>query len=420
MFDMFASAEGSPWTVARLTQHVRQLLETDWRLQDVWVEGEVSNLRHQAGSGHLYFTLKDAEAQVRCVMWRSQVARLPRLPNDGELVLAHGKIGVYEARGEYQLYCDALKPAGLGDLHRQFELLKGRLEAEGLFDPARKRPLPAVPRQIGVVTSATAAAFQDIQNVLRRRWPVATVILSPTPVQGADAPPQIIAALAALNAHTQADVIIVARGGGSLEDLWCFNDEGVARAVAASRIPVVSGVGHEIDFTLTDFAADARAPTPSAAAEMVAPDRAEFLDTVAALAERLDRAVRYLLEGYRRALDGHAGTLRYVSPEAALRNARQRVDELAARATRRVQSEAVLRRERLAGLRAAMLAVSPLATLARGYAVVTRTADGRLLTDAADAPPGTGIDVRLHEGALRARVEALREDGDGGSERDDV
>ncbi len=405
------SEPNEPWTVSALTRHIRQTLEMDWRLQDLWLEGEVSNLR-PAGSGHLYFTLKDAEAQIRCVMWKTQAARLAALPDDGDRVLAHGKIGVYEPRGEYQLYCDILKPAGLGDLYLQFEALKARLEAEGLFDAARKRPLPAFPRQIGVVTSPQAAAFQDIQNVLRRRWPVAGVILSPTQVQGADAPPQIVAALEALNAYTQADVIIVARGGGSMEDLWPFNDERVARAVAASRIPVVSGVGHETDFTLTDFAADARAPTPSAAAELVTPDRAEYLDTLAALAARLDRAMRYALDQRRRALEALASTLRYVSPEATVRNARQRVDDLLARAARQARGDLALRRARLAGVRARLEAVSTVATLARGYAVATR--DGHVLTDARDAPPGTGVNVRLHRGSLRARVEETRgEDGDG-------
>lgn len=392
----------SHWTVTDLTRYIREALEMDWRLQDLWLEGEVSNLR-PATSGHLYFTLKDAGAQIRCVMWKTQAARLARLPDDGDLVLAHGRISVYEARGEYQLYCDALRPAGLGDLYLQFEALKARLEAEGLFDPARKRPLPAFPRQIGVVTSPQAAAFQDIQNVLRRRWPAVEVILSPAQVQGIDAPPQIVAALAALNAHTQADVIIVARGGGSIEDLWCFNDEGVARAIAASRIPVVSGVGHETDFTLADFAADARAPTPSAAAEMVTPDRAEYLDALAAQVARLDRAINTALDGRRRAVEALRSALRYVSPQATIQNARQRVDDLIARAARQAQSDLRLRRERLAGLRARLEGVSPLATLARGYAVATR--DGRLLTDAGDAPPGADIGVRLHRGSLRARVE---------------
>jgi exodeoxyribonuclease VII large subunit len=422
MFELFSRAangmEPEVWTVAALTRHIRQTIELDWRLQDLWLEGEVSNLT-QAASGHLYFTLKDESAQIKCVMWREQAVLLPALPERGDMVLAHGKVSVYELRGEYQLYCDALRPAGLvGDLHRRFEQLKARLEAEGLFDPARKRPLPRFPRQIGVVTSPTAAAFQDIQNVLRRRWPAVEVILRPAQVQGAEAPPQIVAALEALNAQAQADVIILARGGGSLEDLWAFNDEQVVRAVAASRIPVVSGVGHETDFTLADFAADVRAPTPSAAAELVTPDREEYLAALLALAERLGRAVRQALDERRRALEEEGRALRHLSPAVRLQSARQQVDELMARLSRRMQAELGLRRERLAGARAALQAVSPLATLARGYAVVTRAADGHLLTDAADAPPGTDVHARLHRGGLLARVRE-RSDGDAGEERGD-
>ncbi|MBN1284999.1 MAG: exodeoxyribonuclease VII large subunit [Anaerolineae bacterium] len=401
------------WTVGALTRHIRETLELDYRLQDVWLEGEVSNFT-QAQSGHLYFTLKDPDAQIRCVMWRAQAERLAALPNHGDRVEVHGKVTVYAPRGEYQVVCDHLKPAGLGDLHRQFELLKAKLEAEGLFDPARKRPIPAFPRQIGVVTSPTAAAFQDVQNVLRRRWPAVEVILSPAQVQGEKAPPEIIAALNALNAHTGVDVILVVRGGGSLEDLWCFNDERVARAVAASRIPVVSGVGHETDFTLADFAADLRAPTPSAAAELVTPDRQEYMQAVDILGVRAGRALEQSLDRARRQVEGYERALRHLAPGARIQEARRRVQALGERAARQVRSDIALHRQRLVGMRAALDGVSPRRTLARGYAVVTRAGDNALLTDAAGAPPDTVINVRLNAGSLRARVEAPP-----GKERDD-
>src|SRR5512136_2978956 len=275
--DLFSSP--APMTVGALTRYIREMFEVDYRLQDVWVEGEVSVVSRPS-SGHIYFTLKDAAAQIACVMWKSAAPTFGALLVHGGQILAHGKVSVYEPRGSYQLYVDRVQPQGLGDLHAQFELLKARLEAEGLFAPERKRPLPEFPHRIGLVTSPTGAVIRDICNVLARRWPLVEVVLAPTQVQGEDAPPQIVAALDALYrrddlAHI-VDVIIVARGGGSLEDLWAFNDERVARKIAESPVPVVSGVGHETDFTIADFVADVRAPTPSAAAELITPDRAEF------------------------------------------------------------------------------------------------------------------------------------------------
>ncbi|MBN1966014.1 MAG: exodeoxyribonuclease VII large subunit, partial [Anaerolineae bacterium] len=371
-------------TVHELTITIRDLLESDLRLQDVWVAGEISNFRRHT-SGHLYFTLKDEQSELPCVMWRSQAAFLGFEPQHGGAVLAHGRIAVYEARGQYQLMCDTLQPAGVGDLHRQFELLKAKLDAEGLFDPERKRPIPAYPRQIGVVTSPTTAAFQDILNVIRRRYPLVEIILSPTPVQGKDAPPQIVAALERLNAHTQVDVILVARGGGSLEDLWCFNDEAVVRAVAGSRIPVVTGVGHEIDFTLVDFAADERAPTPSAAAELVTPDGPALRLELGAWSASLDDAIQAILAEQRGSLATSARLLARLSPQATIRNARQRVDDLLVRGDTRLWHGLTLRRDRLNAQARALEAANPAALLKRGYAIVTRTADGHRVTSAQDA-----------------------------------
>jgi exodeoxyribonuclease VII large subunit len=391
------------YTVNELTIYIRNLFDADPRLMDVWVEGEISNFT-RASSGHLYFTLKDAHSELRCVMWRSQAAYLGFDPQHGDAVTAHGQVTVYEARGQYQLMCDALQPTGVGDLHQQFERLKARLEAEGLFDPARKRPIPPFPRQIGVVTSPTTAAFQDIQNVLRRRYPVADVILSPTLVQGEAAPPQIVAALERLNRHTEVDVIVLARGGGSLEDLWCFNDETVVRAVAGSRLPVVTGVGHEIDFTLVDFAADQRAPTPSAAAELVTPDGPALREEVRALADQLALVIHDEIDGRRDSLAAQSRLLERLSPLVQVQNARQRIDELTGRMATHFSHRIERRRDRLASVIRAMDAAYPMTLLQRGYAVITRTEDGQRVTSAQQADAGTSVDIDLRDGRLTATV----------------
>ncbi|MBN1202535.1 MAG: exodeoxyribonuclease VII large subunit [Anaerolineae bacterium] len=391
------------YTVYQLTRYISDLFELDPALQDVWVEGEVSNFT-RASSGHLYFTLKDDKSELRCVMWRSQAELLPFDPQHGDAILAHGQVTVYEARGQYQLTCDILQPAGVGDLNRQFELLKARLEAEGLFDVDRKRPIPVFPRRIGVVTSPTTAAFQDIQNVIRRRFPLLDVILSPALVQGKDAPPQIVAAIERLNAHTDADVILVARGGGSLEDLWCFNDETVVRAVAASRIPVVTGVGHEIDFTLVDFAADQRAPTPSAAAELVTPDGVILRSTIRDLSAQLADSLTAALDDCRRALESSGRVLDRLSPLNRIQNARQRVDDLAARIDAFTRHGLARRRDRLQARIDALNAANPTALLARGYAIVTRAGDGHRVSSAHDADAGTRLLIALHDGRLTADV----------------
>ncbi len=392
-----------PYTIWQLTSYIRDLFDQDPRLFDVWVEGEISNFT-RASSGHLYFTLKDDRSELRCVMWRAQAARLAFEPQHGDAVIAHGSVTVYEARGQYQLQCDALQIAGVGDLNRQFELLKARLDAEGLFDPARKRPLPPFPRRIGVVTSPTTAAFQDILNVLSRRYPLAEIILSPTLVQGKEAPPQIVAALRRLNEHSAADVILLARGGGSLEDLWCFNDEEVVRAVVASRIPVVTGVGHEIDFTLVDFAADVRAPTPSAAAEVIAPDGPALRATVEAWSGRLAGQMAALLADHRAALGEQARLLDRLSPAVRVRNARQQVDDLLGRASARLRLDLERRRERLTAQVRALDSASPLRLLQRGYAIVTRTEDGARVTSVQHAAEDTPITITLHDGQLAATV----------------
>ena len=397
--------ETQRWTVSELTRYLREQFESDPRLQDTEVEGEVSDFRIP-GSGHAYFTLKDADATLQCVMWRSQLlAHRGDLPKHGDRVIAEGYISIYEPRGQYQLYCRRLRPAGRGDLHAEFERLKEKLAAEGLFDAERKRPVPVSPAVIGIVTSPSTAALQDVLNVLRRRRPQVRVVLSPTPVQGESAPPQIIRALEALNTQADVEVILLLRGGGSIEDLWCFNDEDLARAVAASRIPVIAGVGHEIDFTLVDFAADLRAPTPSAAAELATPITADHLRAdVQRLSQRLFNAAALRTAEQRRAYEQAMYALRRLSPRAAIDNARQQVDGLVSRATRAVQSRFALRRSELAGLKRALKSMSPMETLARGYAIV-QGPDGLVLHDPAQVRPGDRLHIRLEKGPLRATVD---------------
>ncbi len=391
-------------SVTELTVHIRAVLENDPILWDISVQGEVSNMT-RASSGHWYFTLKDSAAQLKCVMWRSSVERQSYTPQNGDALVAHGRIGVYEASGVYQLYADSVRPAGTGDLYRQFEQLKAQLEAEGLFEPERKRPIPAFPRQIGVVTSPEAAAFQDIQNVLRRRFPLVQIILSPCLVQGAEAPAQIVSALECLNRHTQVDVILVIRGGGSIEDLWAFNDERVARAIAASRIPVISGVGHETDFTIADFVADVRAPTPSAAAEIATPNIEDLRINLRGLDESMTGIITDRLSSLQSNLSMTQRTLGHVSPLNRIRNLRQRVDDWNARLASQQRQRIERMRERLTAKEAALHAANPQAIMARGYAIVSLSEEQRRLSSAKRVKPGTGITVQFHDGELKARVE---------------
>ncbi|HQE91370.1 MAG TPA: exodeoxyribonuclease VII large subunit [Anaerolineae bacterium] len=391
-----------PYTVSEITGRIRVLLEQEPLLQDVWIEGEVSNFS-RASSGHLYFTLKDAGAQINSVVWRSQAQGITYMPRSGDQVIVHGRIGLYEQGGRYQIYVDAIQPAGRGSLFQEFERLKAQLEAEGLFTPERKRPLPAYPQRIGVVTSPTAAAFRDVINVLTRRYPLAEVLLSPTLVQGETAPAQIVAALAALNARDDVDVILIVRGGGSLEDLWAFNDERVARAVAASRLPVISGVGHETDFTLTDFAADRRAPTPSAAAEMATPDRIELQVALQQHQTRLVRIFDTRLQGFRDQVTRLSHALQYLSPAARLANSRQRVDDLLAHADAAVAHRMVMQRQQVQGLSARLASLNPDAVLARGYAIVQERESGNVITSAKAITPGLALTLRLQDGEAAAR-----------------
>ena len=437
------------YTVSRLVGTARLALERG--LGVLWVEGEISNLSRPA-SGHWYFTLKDGQAQVRCAMFRQRAVLVRQPPRDGQQVLLRARTTLYEARGEFQLVVDSLEDTGEGLLRRRFEELKARLEAEGLFATARKRGLPTLPRAIGVVTSPSGAAVRDILHVLARRFPAVPVVIYPTQVQGAGSVAQIVAAIETAGRRAEVDVLIVARGGGSLEDLWSFNEEAVARAIVASPLPVVSGVGHEVDFTIADLVADVRAPTPSAAAEMVVPD-------VMVWRRRMVLAARRLLQAQEQRLDRVADRVRWLTgrleqagPEPQLQRLAQRLDDLDrrlggalpmrfARQARQVanlqhrlglcsparrlaalaQQEATLR-QRLAVVGPAMVtrsgqrlalamrtldAVSPLATLARGYALVTDE-QGRLVTNSDSLSAGDRVEVALSNGAVIAEVRGVR------------
>ena len=414
----------------------------------LWVQGEISNLARPA-SGHMYFSLKDEAAQIRCAWFRQRQRAAPSRIRDGDQVLVLGRVGIYEPRGEYQFIVDQVEPAGEGELRRRFELLKKKLAAEGLFDSGRKRPLPLLPRRIGVITSPTGAAIRDILTVLRRRFPSIPVAIYPSPVQGEAAVPCLIAALDLAARRNECDVLIIGRGGGSLEDLWAFNNEALARAIRKCPIPIVSGVGHEVDVTIADFAADVRAPTPSGAAELVAPDQLEWQRSLVGLSARLALQMRRRLGNAFQAFDWLSRRLNQCSPASRLRQQSERLRDLTralAGAMRhdftrrgrlldqirsRVLTAAPLRRlerisRRAADLQARLLrlgalpaerlrvrlrlaeralqSVSPLATLTRGYAIVTDVETGHVLMDAAKVASGKSVRARLARGSVHATV----------------
>jgi len=401
--EQLALFDASPrWTVSDLTRHLRQMLEADPDLQGIWVQGEISNLSRPS-SGHIYFTLKDTGASLRCVMWKTEAARLRFAPQDGMAIEAHGSLGIYEVAGQYQLYADSLRPMGEGALYQEFLRLKALLEAEGLFDEARKRPIPASPRRIGIVTSPTGAALRDILNTLRRRMPLAEVTLAPAPVQGEEAPLALVAALQRLNRVVAPEVILLSRGGGSIEDLWAFNDERVVRAVSESQAPVITGVGHETDFTLADFAADLRAPTPTAAAELATTITVlDLRQTLIEMAQILTGSMGALFERQHNLLEGFQSGLRFYSPIRRVQTERQRVDELSRRGNAAQAHRLELAAARLMGLENRLTALSPMAVLQRGYAVVTK--NKRVVTSKSQVQVGDALRVRVRDGEFDARV----------------
>ncbi len=439
------------YSVSRLNAEARSVLEQSFPL--VWVEGEISNLARPP-SGHIYFTLKDPQAQVRCAMFRALRQRLRFQPEDGQQVLVRARISLYEGRGEFQLVVQHMEPAGEGALQQAFERLKRKLAAEGLFDAAHKRPLPAFPRRVGVITSPGGAAVRDVIKVMARRFPAIPVTVYPIPVQGAEAPAAIREMIAVADARGECDVLILTRGGGSLEDLAAFNDEGLARAIFACRTPIVAAIGHEIDFTIAEFVADRRAPTPSAAAETVTPDAGELGKRVAVLRRRLAAQVRQRL-GFLSSQLGHLGArLAPWHPGARLGQRQQRLDELAGRmasalatrlARRRVACDGLhqrlrlhspgrtlgglaerveacrrrlaysararlqYREQRLAAAAAQLHALSPLAVLSRGYSITRSLPSGRIVRRVSAVRPGDSLETRVEDGRILSRVEETKD-----------
>jgi exodeoxyribonuclease VII large subunit len=392
-------------SVTQLSRYMNEVLKTDEILQDIWVRGEISGCKTYP-SGHCYFTLKDDEAQLPCVFFKYARLRTsaPDL-RDGMAIAANGHISFYERDGKLQLYVERVESLGDGALFLRFEQLKNRLQAEGLFDEERKRPLPSQPAVIGIVTSPQAAALRDMLRVLRNRYPLARVILSPAPVQGAEAPLAIANALDLLNVHGEAEVIIVGRGGGSIEELWAFNEEVVARAIARSRIPVISGVGHETDFTIADFVADHRASTPTAAASAAVPDIADWRVTIQAYQADLSALIEDYFSEKRAELALAARDLQRLNPQFQLDRLRQRLDDATALMQTRVEHMLTLRRERLRGVTMQLDALSPSHTVARGYAVVRRDVDQHIITSVQQAQPGDDLTIQVTDGHIHVKVQ---------------
>lgn len=388
---------------------MRDLLESEANLQELWVGGEVSNISSPS-SGHLYFTLKDREAALRCVMWRNQVARLVSVPRDGDAVEVHGSISIYEASGNYQLYADMIRPAGEGALYQEFLRLKAKLESQGLFDPQRKRPLPPWPKTIGIVTSPTGAALRDMHDTLKRRFPLVRVVLAPSRVQGSQASAEIIDALNALNKIVKPDLIIVARGGGSIEDLMAFNDEGVAQAIADSQAPVITGIGHETDFTIADFVADLRAPTPTAAAELATPDQEELRTSMTDLRRDLSISMTNTLFEMGKRLEVNYDRLLFRTPLSRVQRDQQRLDDLIHRAAMASTHAIDLYRTHLAGLSLQLQSLDPRAILQRGYSIVTQP-DGSLVSSVKQVQGGDNLRVQVSDGDFPVQVRESQEKG---------
>ena len=394
----------SIFSVAQVSRYLKEVLETDDILQDIWVQGEISGCKTYS-SGHCYFTLKDAEAQLACVFFKQARLRssAPDL-RDGMAIAANGRISLYERDGKLQLYVEYVEPLGDGALFLRFEQLKARLEAEGLFDAERKRPLPSQPAVIGIVTSPQAAALRDMLRVLRSRYPLAEVILAPTLVQGVEAPASIAAALDLLNEHGEADVVIIGRGGGSIEELWAFNEEVVARAIARSRIPVISGVGHETDFTIADFVADYRASTPTAAAAAAVPDIEDWRGDILEKEQSLTGLVEEYLNDLSEQLERTQHDLQRASPQDMLDRRRQQLDDMTALLQTHLQHIVSLRGERLQGMALRLHSLSPLLTIARGYAIVRRDTDGTIITNTQQAQPGATLTIQVTDGHIPVKV----------------
>ncbi len=403
MLPIFESSTN--WTVSQLTAYLQQLIAEEEILRDLWVVGEVSNAT-RATSGHFYFTLKDANSSLRCVMWRQQVAYQLFLPKNGDLVVAHGYIDLYPPAGVYQLYADNLIALGAGALYQEFLQRKAKLEGEGLFDKERKVPIPTFPRKIGIVTSLKAAALQDMLNTLKRRYPLAEVIIAPAAVQGEEAVPTLIRALKRLDQDIKPDVIILARGGGSIEDLWAFNDERLVRTIADLETPIVTGIGHETDYTLADFVSDLRAPTPTAAAEMVTPNLTDLQQSLQNLSQRLQNALLVQLNANRLQLNQLAHRLKLSSPANRLNIARQRLDEWSRRLELQLIHNLQQQRAKIEIYFHRLESLNPHAIFERGYSMLTNE-DGEIIRSVTQVSIGETLHTRLRDGQLNSRVESI-------------
>jgi exodeoxyribonuclease VII large subunit len=398
------------WSVTELTRHIKKILENDNAIQVIWVSGEISNIAHP-NSGHLYFTLKDRNCSLRCVMWRSDVNRLSRLPNDGEAIDIHGKVSVYEAGGQYQFYVDKIQSAGEGELYKEFLILKQKLENEGLFSEEIKRSIPKWPHSIGVVTSPTGAAFRDIINTISRRYPLAEVMISPSQVQGIEAPQSIVEAIHKLNYHAKTDVIIVARGGGSIEDLWAFNSEIVARAIANSTIPIICGIGHETDFTIADFVCDLRAPTPTAAAELATPNREEQIEYLFDLRENLNGEIKKIMSIEKQSLNLNCQSLRSQNPLMMVQSNSQKIDTLIQNMEKQTNHNIVIKKTYLYGVNQKLISLSPEKILQRGYTIVTKE-DGKIARSINQVKDHDHLNIIFIDGKAKVQVGETTQNND--------
>jgi exodeoxyribonuclease VII large subunit len=396
--------------VAEITAYIKDIFDSDPILSEIWVRGEISNFV-RSSAGHIYFSLKTGRAQIKCVLFQRNARFLTFIPGNGDAVIVHGNVSVYEANGQYQLYADLVQPEGTGLLQLQFEELRQRLESEGLFDSSRKRSLPVFPRFIGVVTSPTGAVWHDIQTVLRRRYPLGSLILAPSLVQGEEAPAAVTRALNRLHDDGRANVIVIARGGGSIEDLWCFNDERVARAVFASPVPVVSAIGHETDVTICDLVADVRAPTPSAAAEIIAPHVRELQAGLFDLLRRAETAALGSVQASRSRVNDILPRLHRASPANAVREDRLRIDARAAMMHRYLYDRISGERSRIKDLGRQLALLHPVQTMERGYAMVLDDETGGRIRAAASLNAGQGVLLRFHDGVAAATVDSVKEQG---------
>lgn len=397
-------------TVTQLNEYIKRIIDTTPQLTSIYVKGEISNFKNHYGTGHYYFTLKDEGGQLRAVMFKSSAAKMKFLPENGMKITAHGRISAFVRDGTYQLYCDSMEPDGVGALYIAYEQLKKRLESEGLFDPARKRPLPKIPIRVGIITSATGAAIRDMINVCGRRFPAAKLILYPSLVQGPGAPAELIAGMQYFNASHSVDVIIIGRGGGSIEDLWAFNDEGLARVIAASKIPVISAVGHETDFTICDFVADRRAPTPSAAAELAVPDTAELKRKIQNIVSREANVLYSMLKIRRDKLNTLSSTRAMTNPMNVIDDRRMLTDMLTERLVRAEENCVQKQRAVLAKEAGRLDALNPLSVIARGYSAVYKT-DGKLVKSIEDVLPGDQIEFKTLGGAAVCTVDEVKKKG---------